>query len=121
MTGFRTAVLAATFLLLALTAVAFAEEIKGSDRGEILEGTNRADTILGRGGNDRIFGGDGSDRIKGAAGEDLAPARRRVDLAKHGLGERGTPWWEQEEGERRHRCEDALEQLDELDRGGAST
>lgn len=55
------------------------------------------------------------------AGADPAPARRRVDLAKHGLGERGTPWWEQDDAERRQRWEDALERLDHLDRGGAST
>ncbi|GAA1177192.1 hypothetical protein GCM10009584_18340 [Ornithinimicrobium humiphilum] len=49
------------------------------------------------------------------AGEDPAPARRRVDLAKHGLGERGTPWWEQDETGRRTRWEDALAALDALD------
>lgn len=49
------------------------------------------------------------------AGEDPAPARRRVDLAKRGLGERGRPWWEQDEDERRQRWEDALERLDALD------
>lgn len=52
-----------------------------------------------------------------AAGEDPSPARRRVDLAKHGLGERGTPWWEQDDAERRQRWEDALAQLDVLDGG----
>lgn len=48
-------------------------------------------------------------------GQDPAPARRRVDLAKRGLGERGTPWWDQSEAERRERWEDALVQLDALD------
>jgi hypothetical protein len=48
------------------------------------------------------------------AGADPSPARRRVDLAKHGLGERGTPWWDQSDGERRRRWEAALEQLDAL-------
>ncbi len=52
-----------------------------------------------------------------AAGEDPSPARRRVDLAKHGLGERGTPWWEQDDAERRQRWEDALALLDALDGG----
>jgi hypothetical protein len=47
------------------------------------------------------------------AGEDLAPAREVVDLAKHGLGERGTPWWEQTEQQRRHRWQAALSELDE--------
>lgn len=49
------------------------------------------------------------------AGEDPAPARRRVDLAKHGLGERGTPWWEQDGAQRRTRWEEALSDLDRLD------
>lgn len=46
------------------------------------------------------------------AGEDPAPARRRVDLAKHGLGERGTPWWEQSDAERTSRWQQALDRLD---------
>lgn len=50
-----------------------------------------------------------------SAGEDPAPARRRVDLAKHGLGERGTPWWEQDDAQRRTRWEEALRELDGLD------
>ncbi len=32
-------------------------------------------------------------------------ARRRVHSAKVALGERGTPWWEQDEAERRERWE----------------
>jgi hypothetical protein len=50
------------------------------------------------------------------ASEDPSPARRRVDLAKHGLGERGTPWWEQSEAERAERWQQALHDLDALDR-----
>lgn len=41
--------------------------------------------------------------------------RRQVDLAKHGLGERGTPWWEQTPEERRARWTAALAALDALD------
>ena len=33
------------------------------------------------------------------------------------LGERGTPWWEQTDDERRERWESALAELDALDRG----
>lgn len=44
-----------------------------------------------------------------------AAARHRVQLAKVGLGERGTPWWEQSEDERRERWESALGELDALD------
>lgn len=51
-----------------------------------------------------------------AAGHDPAPARHRVSLAKHGLGERGTPWWEQGQQEKRERWTSALDELDHLDR-----
>ena len=54
-------------------------------------------------------------RAATGAGEDPSPARRRVDLAKHGLGERGTPWWEQDAAQRRSRWEEALTDLDALD------
>ncbi|WP_017580234.1 hypothetical protein [Nocardiopsis valliformis] len=39
-------------------------------------------------------------------------ARGRVQLAKEGLGERGTPWWEMRLHERRHRWEESLRALD---------
>lgn len=39
-------------------------------------------------------------------------ARARVQLAKVALGERGTPWWEQTESERRQRWQDGLDALD---------
>lgn len=47
--------------------------------------------------------------------EAVAAARRWVDLAKHGLGERGDPWWEQSPAERRRRWESALSELASLD------
>jgi hypothetical protein len=40
-----------------------------------------------------------------------AAARRRVGLAKHGLGERGTPWWEQSAEDRERRWTEALAAL----------
>ncbi|MFB7948633.1 hypothetical protein ACFC6L_27380 [Kitasatospora phosalacinea] len=40
-------------------------------------------------------------------------ARARVQLAKVGLGERGTPWWEQSLPERRRRWEHSLRALDD--------
>jgi len=40
-------------------------------------------------------------------------ARARVQRAKAALGERGTPWWEQSDDERRKRWEDGLAALDE--------
>ncbi len=43
----------------------------------------------------------------------LAAARRRVGLAKHGLGERGEPWWERAEADRRAAAEDALAELEQ--------
>ena len=40
-------------------------------------------------------------RVRGSADE--APARAGVQAAKIALGERGTPWWEQSDDERRKR------------------
>lgn len=47
------------------------------------------------------------------AGDDaaVAAARSTVQLAKTGLGERGTAWWEQSDDERRARWEGALRSL----------
>ncbi|GAA2071374.1 biopolymer transporter Tol [Microbacterium hatanonis] len=52
------------------------------------------------------------------AGDDeaVAAARRRVGLAKHGLGERGPYWWDEPEDDRIARAHDALAELDALDR-----
>ncbi|WP_422880443.1 biopolymer transporter Tol [Microbacterium albipurpureum] len=44
----------------------------------------------------------------------LAAARARVNLAKHGLGERGPYWWDRPEGERREAALTALAELDAL-------
>lgn len=44
----------------------------------------------------------------------VARARRRVDLAKHGLGERGPYWWDDPEHARLARAREALRQLDAL-------
>ncbi|MBA8793484.1 hypothetical protein FHX74_001089 [Friedmanniella endophytica] len=70
----------------------------------------------------RRFLGRARNAVKQArAGGDedaVAAARRRVGAAKHGLGERGTPWWEQDAGERRRRWEAALAELADLDPDG---
>jgi hypothetical protein len=52
-----------------------------------------------------------------AAGDEAAvtTARRRVDLAKHGLGERGPRWWDEPEPDRLHRAREALRSLEDLD------
>jgi hypothetical protein len=47
--------------------------------------------------------------------ERVTDARRRVGLAKHGLGERGPRWWEEPEAERIERAREALRELDALD------
>ncbi|MGW7267469.1 hypothetical protein [Streptomyces sp. NPDC054842] len=39
-------------------------------------------------------------------------ARARVQLAKVALGERGTPWWEQSDPQRRVRWSEGLAELD---------
>ena len=41
-------------------------------------------------------------------------ARARVGAAKRGLGERGTPWWEQDSAARRARWTAALDELEAL-------
>jgi hypothetical protein len=49
--------------------------------------------------------------VSAAAGKDdvaMRDARRLVQRAKVGLGERGTPWWEQTEQERRERWTQAI-------------
>ncbi|UOZ03035.1 hypothetical protein [Amycolatopsis sp. WQ 127309] len=38
-------------------------------------------------------------------------ARSRVHTAKVALGERGTPWWEQDSAQRRQRWQDGLDAL----------
>lgn len=43
----------------------------------------------------------------------LAAARDRVGTAKHGLGERGPRWWEDEEDARVERARAALAKLDD--------
>ncbi|MFD4633379.1 hypothetical protein ACFVYR_35800 [Streptomyces sp. NPDC058284] len=62
-------------------------------------------------------------RAVAAAGDDAearGAARARVQLAKTGLGERGTAWWEQSLAERRRRWEDCLRRLDEEATAGAA-
>lgn len=58
-------------------------------------------------------------RVAQRAGDDdaVALARRRVGLAKHGLGERGPRWWDEPEADRLARARAALEELEELDGG----
>ncbi|MCY7402705.1 MAG: hypothetical protein LH477_17435 [Nocardioides sp.] len=60
--------------------------------------------------------GRGRSGVRTADGaSEVAAARHRTQLAKVGLGERGTPWWEQSDDERRDRWESALIELDALD------
>ena len=42
----------------------------------------------------------------------VTAARARVGTAKRGLGERGTPWWEQDSDARRERWTAALNELE---------
>jgi len=52
--------------------------------------------------------------VRTARGDDeaVAAARARVQLAKTGLGERGTPWWDQDDEQRQARWETALRELE---------
>jgi hypothetical protein len=56
-------------------------------------------------------------RVAKVAGDEdaLVAARKRVGLAKHGLGERGPRWWDDEEPTRLERARAALRELDGLD------
>ena len=63
--------------------------------------------------------GRGRSVVRNAADDAAtASARHRVQLAKVGLGERGTAWWEQDAAARRARWESALVELDALDEPG---
>ncbi|MFJ6651189.1 biopolymer transporter Tol [Microbacterium sp. NPDC091313] len=61
--------------------------------------------------------GRGRSGVRRAHGDPdaVAAARRRVDLAKHGLGERGPYWWEEPEDARLRRAREALDALEHLD------
>ena len=60
--------------------------------------------------------GRGRSAVRHAASDAaVAAARERVQLAKVGLGERGTPWWDQTTDQRRERWERALRALEALD------
>lgn len=51
--------------------------------------------------------------VRAATSEaEVAAARARVQQAKTGLGERGTAWWDQDDGARRARWEAALRVLE---------
>ena len=62
--------------------------------------------------------GRGRSGVRSASGDPdgVSAARRRVGLAKHGLGERGPYWWDEPEADRIARAREALRELDELDR-----
>jgi hypothetical protein len=62
--------------------------------------------------------GRGRAAVKAARGdpEAVRAARHRVGLAKHGLGERGQAWWEQDPEARARRWQAALDALAALDR-----
>jgi hypothetical protein len=55
--------------------------------------------------------------VAGRAGDEDAKSasRNRVNLAKHGLGERGPKWWESEVPDRIARAREALTELEKLD------
>ncbi|AZS44698.1 biopolymer transporter Tol [Microbacterium oleivorans] len=61
--------------------------------------------------------GRGRSGVRRAQGDPdaTAQARRRVDLAKHGLGERGPYWWDEPEDDRLRRAQQALVELEELE------
>ncbi|MFE7511319.1 hypothetical protein ACFU8I_08850 [Streptomyces sp. NPDC057540] len=58
-------------------------------------------------------GGGGHRAPRAGDAEAERVARHRVHTAKVALGERGTPWWDQRETERRARWSEGLDALDE--------
>lgn len=61
-------------------------------------------------------GRSGVGRAKRAGDDDAEKAaRRRVSLAKNGLGERGPRWWDEPEADRLARARQALDELRALD------
>jgi hypothetical protein len=68
--------------------------------------------------------GKGRSGVRSAKSRDdeaaVSVARRRVDLAKHGLGERGPKWWDEEKSARLHRAREALRELEALDEQSSS-
>lgn len=60
--------------------------------------------------------GRGRSGVRAAKGDvdRVAAARRRLDVAKHGLGERGPYWWDGAEADRIGRARLALEELDRM-------
>ena len=61
--------------------------------------------------------GRGRSGVRRAQGDPDATSasRRRVDLAKHGLGERGPYWWDEPKDARLRRARQALAELEELE------
>lgn len=59
--------------------------------------------------------GKGRSGVRAAKGDTskTAEARRRVGIAKHGLGERGPYWWDEPEAARIARARQALRELEE--------
>jgi Ca2+-binding RTX toxin-like protein len=53
-----------------LAMLAGADQITGSEYGDVLRGYAGADTILGAGGTDYLDGGEGADNVLGGAGDD---------------------------------------------------
>jgi hypothetical protein len=93
------------------------------DRWMVINGRKwrRTDPVLDEGVVARLKShlGRGRSGVRTAkkAGDDeaAASARRRTDLAKHGLGERGPRWWDSPEKDRIDRAAHALRELDALD------
>lgn len=92
------------------------------DRWLVIDGRKwrRTDPVLGEALVARLKShlGRGRSGVRSgkAAGDEsaVAAARRRVDLAKHGLGERGPYWWDSPEQDRIDRATSTVDELDAL-------
>ena len=63
------------------------DEIRGSERGDLLRGGEGADRIEGEGGADEIRGGDGLDEAQGGGGADRIEGGRDADILEGGGGD----------------------------------
>ncbi len=91
-------------------------QLTGDGRWVVVDGRRwrRADPLLPDDVRARLLSHLGAARAAVRTATDPAAvraARDRVQLAKTGLGERGTPWWDQDDDARRARWKTALDAL----------
>jgi Ca2+-binding RTX toxin-like protein len=86
----KVVLLLAVITALALTSVASAQIMLGTNGNDVIQGTSQDDFIRGLAGNDTIAGGGGADVIYGARGNDrikvYSPGDEKADVVRCGPG-----------------------------------